>query len=307
MTVGAEVFALVLVLDLSLIAATTAVLLAGRQWVRAAPRLAVALWQACGLSLLLALVAVVTVSLLPADEARTSLSITSCFALLAHRLSSAHLLTPTVLLAATAAGVLLRVAVVFGRRAHCGSQLRREQRNGLDLLRPSRRVEAHILEATRPLAYSVPGDGGRVVVTSGALALLGADEVAAVVAHEQAHLRGRHHLVLLAARAARDAMPHSRWARRAHGEVAELLELAADDQAVLRSGAGPVARAVAALAADTAEPKVAERLRRLMSHSPRLPTGIRLAVIALAAVLIGLPASVVVAPVGLAHVAHHQP
>jgi Zn-dependent protease with chaperone function len=269
--------------------------------------LAIALWQACGLSVVLALVAVITVSLLPADEARTNLSLTSCLAVFTHRLSRAHLLTPTALLAGAAALALLRVAFVVARRARDGSRVRREQRDGLDLLGPStRHSRAHVLHAERPLAYSVPGDGGRVVVTSGALALLNPDEVAAVVAHERAHLRGRHHLVLMVARAARDLLPHSQWVRRAHGQVAELLELAADDQAARATGAGPVARAVAVLGGPSAQDEVAVRVWRLNAAQPRLRAPARIAVGALAALLVGLPASAAAAPVALAHVAHHQ-
>ncbi len=43
--------------------------------------------------------------------------------------------------------------------------------------------------------YCVPGDGGRVVVTSGALEALSPRQLAAVVAHERAHMSGRHHLI----------------------------------------------------------------------------------------------------------------
>lgn len=307
MTPGIGVFGLVLALDLSLIVATATLLLGGRQWARAAPRLAIALWQACGLSLLLALVAVITVSLLPADEAGTNLSVASCLALLVHRLSAAHLLTPTVLLAVAAAAALVRVLLVVARRARSGSMVRRQQRESLDLLRPAETGGAHVLDAARPLAYAVPGGGGRVVVTTGALELLADDEVAAVVAHERAHLRGRHHLVLLAARAARDLLPTSRWARRAQRDVAELLELAADDHAARSAGGAPVARAVATLSGDAARPAVAARVRRLAGGPAPLPALTRVAVAALAAVLVSLPASVVVAPVALAHGAHPQP
>lgn len=306
MSVSVGVFALVLALDLSLIVATVTLLLGGRRWARAAPRLAIGLWQACGASLLLALVAVVTVALLPGQEAGGDGFITSCLALLVHRLSSAHLLTPTVLLALAAAGALLRVCVVVARRAVCGSVVRREQRDALSLLRPARRGDAHVLDVEQPLAYAVPGDGGRVVVTSGAVALLARDEMAAVLAHEHAHLRGRHHLVLLPVRAARDLMPRSRVVRRAHREVAGLLELAADDRAARATGAAPVARAVAALAGGAAGPAVAIRVRRLSGNAIGLSAATRLAVVGLAAVLVGLPAAVVVGPVALAHVAHQE-
>ena len=304
---SAGVLGLIVVLDLSLIAVTATVLLGGRSWSKAAPRLAIVLWQACGLSVLLAFVAVISIALLPADEAGSNLSITSCLSLLLHRLSRAHLLTPTVLLAVGAAVALARAALVLARGARAGARVRRQQRDGLDLLHAgAKRTEAHVLEVSRPLAYSVAGDGGRVVVSSGAMALLDPAEVAAVVAHEQAHLRGRHHLVLLAGRAARDLLPHSRWLSRAHAELAELLELAADDAAAQATGAAPVARAVTVLGGSAQRPQVATRVHRLVGGGRRLATLPRVALAALAALLIVLPASAVVAPVAAAHEAHHQ-
>ncbi|TDD13757.1 hypothetical protein E1294_39770 [Nonomuraea diastatica] len=41
--------------------------------------------------------------------------------------------------------------------------------------------------------YCVPGRHSQMVITTGAMRSLGPEQVAAVLAHEQAHLRGRHH------------------------------------------------------------------------------------------------------------------
>ncbi|MFF4500423.1 M56 family metallopeptidase [Streptomyces sp. NPDC001401] len=48
-----------------------------------------------------------------------------------------------------------------------------------------------------PTAFALPGMPGRVVVSSGMLLALSADERRALLAHERAHLRRRHHLFLL--------------------------------------------------------------------------------------------------------------
>ncbi|WP_329127080.1 M56 family metallopeptidase [Streptomyces sp. NBC_01465] len=48
-----------------------------------------------------------------------------------------------------------------------------------------------------PTAFALPGAPGRVVVSSGMLRALDADERRALLAHERAHLRHRHHLFLL--------------------------------------------------------------------------------------------------------------
>lgn len=300
---ASEVIALVLALDVSLIVTTATLVLLGRAWTQAAPRTAVLLWLACGLSVVLSLVALITVAVLPPGEAGPQGTWRSCLALLEHRLSSAHLFTPTVLLGVLAAAALLRTAVIFARCAWSGVRVRRVQRRGLDLLRRASPQDPHVLPADRPVAYSVPGGGGgRVVVTSGAVALLAPDEMAAVLAHERAHLRGRHHLLLLMSRVARDLLPSSRWLHAAHREIAELLELAADDTATRTTGRAPVARAVTVLAG-AAGPALSTRLRRL-SGGTRVPAAARLAVTGLAALLIGLPATAAMAPVALTHAAH---
>ncbi len=53
---------------------------------------------------------------------------------------------------------------------------------------------AVVLDDPRPAAYCVPGRPGTIVLTSGALAVLDPAQLAAVLAHERAHLAGRHHL-----------------------------------------------------------------------------------------------------------------
>ncbi|MFJ6776623.1 M48 family metalloprotease, partial [Kitasatospora sp. NPDC091257] len=54
-----------------------------------------------------------------------------------------------------------------------------------------------VLPDRSPYAYALPGSPGRVVVSTGMLAGLAADEREALLAHERAHLRHRHHRYLL--------------------------------------------------------------------------------------------------------------
>jgi Zn-dependent protease with chaperone function len=53
-----------------------------------------------------------------------------------------------------------------------------------------------VLDDERPMAYALPGWPGRIVTTSGLLRRLDASGRRALLAHERAHLRGRHDLVL---------------------------------------------------------------------------------------------------------------
>ena len=53
-----------------------------------------------------------------------------------------------------------------------------------------------ILQHPTPTAYCIPGRQSRVVLSQGVLDALPEDQLEAVIAHEDAHLRGRHDLLL---------------------------------------------------------------------------------------------------------------
>ncbi|WP_410597473.1 M56 family metallopeptidase [Amycolatopsis sp. lyj-23] len=54
-----------------------------------------------------------------------------------------------------------------------------------------------ILRGQEPVAFSAPGRGGRIAISSGMLDALGPPERDALLAHERAHLRLRHHRFLI--------------------------------------------------------------------------------------------------------------
>ncbi|WP_156726408.1 M56 family metallopeptidase [Streptomyces apocyni] len=105
-----------------------------------------------------------------------------------------------------------------------------------------------VLEDARPAAYCLPGQGHRVVLTSGALAALEPGELDAVIAHERAHIRQRHHLVLAYAEGLERAFPRLSLFRTAAVETRRLVELAADDAATARTGSLSLATALVELA-----------------------------------------------------------
>ncbi|MDX3746490.1 M56 family metallopeptidase [Streptomyces sp. AK08-02] len=55
-------------------------------------------------------------------------------------------------------------------------------------------TELVVLDDEAPQAFALPGAPGRIVVSRGMLRCLGDAEREALLAHERAHLRGRHHL-----------------------------------------------------------------------------------------------------------------
>ncbi|CAM4105079.1 heat shock protein HtpX [Mycobacterium basiliense] len=131
-----------------------------------------------------------------------------------------------------------------------------------------------VVPAPQPAAYCVADRPESViVVTSAALNRLDERQLAAVLAHEYAHLASRHHDLLMALRAMAASLPRLPLFAAAADVVADLLELCADDVAVRRHGktallhgllaltGGPSVMASATLgAANTATLARAERL-----------------------------------------------
>ena len=74
------------------------------------------------------------------------------------------------------------------------------------------------------------------MLTTGALAVLGPDQLTAVLAHERAHLAGRHHLLLAVTRSLAAVAPAVPLFARGTSAVARLAEMRADDVAARRAG-----------------------------------------------------------------------
>lgn len=111
---------------------------------------------------------------------------------------------------------------------------RRQHLAVLDMLTSPHPVHARtrVIEDGVPVAYCLPRGAGSVTVLSrGLLNRLSADELAAVIAHERAHVEQRHDILLIAFRAWRSALPWFPIAARAEAEVAALVEMLADDHA----------------------------------------------------------------------------
>ncbi len=111
------------------------------------------------------------------------------------------------------------------------------RRTRVDLARIGTAVAGFIVvESTELMAYTV-GSGRRVVVmSSGLLSQLTLKERAAVLAHERAHVRGRHTALLAIARVVVRAFGFFPPARIAARQLVLGLESAADDAAALEVG-----------------------------------------------------------------------
>ncbi|TWD72424.1 peptidase M48-like protein [Kribbella amoyensis] len=272
-------------------------LLARSTWPYRIPRAAVALWQAISLAAVLAaLGAGIALSYSTAGEPGEPR-----FDPTAPRdLAAAAVLALTAMVGIRLLWAAGRVAV--GTRAR-----RRRHRDLVDILAtPDGLIPGlRVLSEETPLAYCLPAiRGARVVVSVGALDRLDESELRAVLAHEQAHLRARHDLVLEAFTALHMAFPRFVRSDVALEQARTLVELLADDDARRRNGPLPLARALVALAGApapeaglaAARSSTVLRVQRLADPAPNYPL-LAATTYAVAAALLIVPTVTVAAPI----------
>jgi hypothetical protein len=173
-----------------------------------------------------------------------------------------------------------------------------------------------VIDHAAPIAYCLPGGTRSATVLSrGLLRLLDADQLRGVVAHERAHLRQQHHVVLLAFKSWHSALRWFPIANRAENAVALLVEMMADDQARLEVDDLTLAQAIALVGtahldevAGTQSPRavaggvddassadlVGPRVSRLLGDIPPLGTAGRTLVLITTGVLLLLPLALLV-------------
>ncbi|MFJ9692008.1 M56 family metallopeptidase [Kitasatospora sp. NPDC101183] len=217
--------------------------LAGSARLQARPVLGAALWLALMSSFAVALVLAVHHALEPLAHEPAGLA-----GLLPHLEPTGPLLPHTHDWWQLAAVFALLGAATAAVGARAG-RLRRRHRALLDVVAVrDRRWGAMVLEHAHPTVYCLPGRRSRIVLSRGALRLLDERELAAAVAHEHGHLRGRHHLFRLPADTFALLLGPLPLARQGREEVALLLEMAADDAALERVSRGELASALCTLA-----------------------------------------------------------
>jgi len=297
--------------------------LAVARWPRRSPAAAILLWQALGLGWGLA--AIGALAGLGAADERTGVAAGAVAA--ASRLVRgsgdtalrAWSLLTAVRAVSLGAGIVLLLLLCWVLLAAFAAVFRSRQRQRvlLSLLAHGdpKVPGALVVDHPAAAAYCVPGLKSAIVISAGALDLLDQAELAAVLAHERAHLRERHDLVLLPFTALLSAFRWSRAARRAHGAVALLVEMHADDcalrhrparelaTALLRVGAAGAGQAptgaLAAAGADLdgeGEGEVAARVTRLLRPAPGLCAGALTLVCAAAVIVVAIPAAFLVLP-----------
>ena len=99
----------------------------------------------------------------------------------------------------------------------------------------------------RPLAMSIGGRPGVILMSDALHDHLTPEAVAATLEHERAHLRGRHHVLIAIVDTLAAALPTVPLLRSAPPAIRDLIELAADAQAARRCGPAAVGEALSRL------------------------------------------------------------
>ena len=277
-------------------------LLARARWPRRDPLVALVCWQAIGLAGGLSMIGALLVHGLAPWGASLPEAGWSVLALhpAGDPVRGDHWVALT--LAAVLAFELVGVLVLSWVRT---TRTRRRHRELLELVvRPSAELpDTRLLEHPAPVAFCIPGARPLLVLSSGMVAELDDGQLAAVVAHERAHLREHHHLLLLPFVAWEAALPVLPAAARAHAGVRELVEMRADDVAAAHTR--PAELACALRTVGGAAPAAAlgsfvtaldRRLDRITSPPAPLPGPVSALVRLAAAALVALPPLALLVP-----------
>jgi Zn-dependent protease with chaperone function len=269
-----------------------------RGWSARAPQLAIGLWLVLSLSWVTAVALAVLAVAVPVQL--TWLGSGAAGAALVAR--------PAVV---SAAGLLLAVAVLARAGGCVACELicaRRQRREHAAFLRaagqPDPALGALVLDEDAPAAYCLPGGRHRIVVTAGTRAALGPAQLQAVLSHERAHLRGRHHLLLGMASGISRAFPFVPLLAQAGAQVAVLAEMAADDAAACRHNPADLAAALVILSTARTRaagltaggPAATARIQRLLAPLPRPGRLARATRLAVGAGALALPAVIACLP-----------
>ncbi|GAA0471946.1 integral membrane protein [Paractinoplanes deccanensis] len=210
--------------------------LARARWTDRAPVAAVLLWQSITLSAVLSALGVVLSA--PYEVTRAAGS--------GKPVAAAALIGALVV----AGVIILRLVISLVGVTRRSRARRARHRMLVDLLD---RAEQHrelgpdnlrVLDGALPLAYCVPGREPRVVLSNGVLQVLDREQVDAVLAHEQTHLRHRHEVVMESFTAFYQAVPRPLRSRVPLDAVHLLLEMISDDVARRKVGAEPLRAAL---------------------------------------------------------------
>jgi len=246
-------------------------------WAARSPRLAITLWLVLPASWVAAVVLAILAATAPFTLTWSGSSQAGRQLLIGQAIPGRQAVTVAGLV--LAAAVVLRAAGCVVGELHRGRRERREHAAVVAVTgRPGQEPGVAILDHDAPAIYCMPRGRYHIVISSGALDALTPGQLHAVLAHERAHLRLRHHLVLSLATALSRAFPRVPLLKQAQPQLAVLAEMAADDAAVRRYSREDLAAALVVLGSTGARtatlaasgPDAIARLRRILAtEQPR--------------------------------------
>ena len=144
--------------------------------------------------------------------------------------------------------LLIRFTLAITRRLRSQRRVHRAHINLIAVMGHAGLASPSVLwvDDQRMYAYSVDGRPGLVVASTG-VRQLPRQQIEAVFCHERAHLRGRHHLLVVLAEALAAALPWVPLFRHAPAAMRLHAEFAADAAAARRHGSATVRAALLAL------------------------------------------------------------
>jgi uncharacterized membrane protein/Zn-dependent protease with chaperone function len=137
---------------------------------------------------------------------------------------------------------------------------------------PTGEADVVMVEAPKPAAYCVAGRPPAIVVTTAARAVLDDRQLAAVLAHERAHLTGHHALIVAVLRCLAAAFPRLSLITIGAQEVSRLLEMCADDVAARRHSRRALLSGLIALCAAVPTEALAAADLAVLARAERLAT-----------------------------------
>jgi bla regulator protein blaR1 len=206
--------------------------LATARWPQRSPRLGIWTWQALTASIVFAAVLAGAALAVPTVPVSSSLAmlLDACQQAILEQYSTPGGAAVTSLGAVLVLAILTRLCSALTTE-YLTTCRRRRQHRRLTLVADRHAAGAHVLPHAAPAVYCLPGRPSIIVLTSSAAATLDDHQLRAVLAHERAHLRKRHHLVLTTAAALRKAFPFVPAFTAAETQLRQLVEMEADDAA----------------------------------------------------------------------------
>jgi Zn-dependent protease with chaperone function/uncharacterized membrane protein len=200
----------------------------------------------------------------------------SCLARLQRTISGDAGIGPQITLVVIAAAFAVAVAIIGMRLASAVLGMRARAHEHARAVRlvghPTGDANVVMVEAAKPAAYCVAGRPPAIVVTSAARAALDDRQLAAVLAHERAHLAGHHAAIVSALRALAAVFPRLRLITEGAQQVSQLLEMCADDVATRRHSSRALLSGLVALSTTAPAGALAAADLAVLARAERLAT-----------------------------------